>query len=76
MKLTTIQLYDETKKKLENKKIHPRESYDEVIKRVLGHETLPSMNEMFTKGDKLKQKKAYSDKEVISISHALRGRHG
>ena len=74
LKLSSIQLYEDTKKKLGNKKIHPRESYDTVIKRILEQEKLPSMEEMFMIGDKLKQKKNYTTKEVITISHELRGK--
>ncbi len=72
MKLTSIQLYEETKRKLEDKKIHPRESYDSVLKRVLENEKLPSMEEMFRLGDELRQKKKYTTKDVIEISHGLR----
>ena len=74
MKLTSIQVYEETKEKLEDKKMHPRESYDSVLKRVLENENLPSMEEMFGIGDKIKQKKKYTTKEVIEISHRLRKR--
>jgi len=74
LKLSTIQLYEDTKKKLENKKVYPRESYDSVIKRVLETEKLPSMEEMFRYGDKLRQKKKYTTKEVIDLSHSLRGK--
>lgn len=75
LKLSTIQLYEDTKKKLENKKIYPRESYDSVIKRVLETEKLPSMEEMFRYGDKLKQKKRYTTNEIINLSHSLRGKN-
>lgn len=72
LKLTSIQLYEETKKKLEEKKIYPRESYDSVIKRILESENIPTMEEMFKIGDKIKQNKVYSTKEIIEISHELR----
>lgn len=74
MKLTSIQLYEDTKGKLEDRKIHPRESYDSVLKRMLENEELPSMEEMFKIGDRLKQKRKYSTKEVINLSHELRRR--
>ena len=74
MKLTTIQLDEGTKNKLENKKIHPRESYDSVLKRILDNERLPSMEEMFQKSDKIKQKKKYTTSEIIEISHGLRAK--
>ena len=71
MKLTTVQLYEDTKKKLEMKKTHPRESYDSVIRRVIESEEIPSMEEMFEKGDKIKQRRSYSTKEIIKLSHEL-----
>ena len=73
MKISTIQVYDNTKKKLENKKVHPRESYDSVIKRILEDEKMPSIEQMFKHGDALKQKKKYSTKEVIKLTHELMG---
>lgn len=72
MKLTTIQLHEDTKEKLEYRKTHPRESYDSVLKRVLENEEIPSMEEMFRQVDKVKQKRKYSTQEVIDISHSLR----
>jgi len=33
---------------------------------------LPSIEEMFTIGDKIKEKKEYSTEEIIKISHELR----
>ena len=72
MKLTSIQLYEETKKKLERKKTNPRESYDSVVNRILEDEEIPSMEEMFRIGDKIKQKRKYSTKEIIELTHELR----
>jgi hypothetical protein len=72
MKISSIQVYEDTKLKLERKKVHPRESYDSVLKRVLENEKIPSMQEMFEYGDKLKQKRNYRTKEVIKITHELR----
>ena len=57
--------YEDTKEKLEDRKIHPRESYDSVLKRVLENDELPSMEEMFKQVDQIKQKKKYSTQEVI-----------
>jgi len=74
MKLTTIQLHEDTKEKLEDRKVYPRESYDSVLKRMLENEEIPSMEEMFRIGDNLKQKKKYSTEEVIELSHRLRGK--
>ncbi|HLD96952.1 MAG TPA: hypothetical protein VI934_01265 [Candidatus Nanoarchaeia archaeon] len=74
MKLTTIQVSEETRKKLESKKAHPRESYNEVIMKILENEEIPSMEEMFRKGDSIKQSRQYSTEEIIELSHALRAR--
>ena len=73
MKISSIQVYEDTRIKLERKKVHPRESYDSVIKRILETDKIPSMEEMFEYGDKLKQNKKYNTKEVIKITHELRG---
>lgn len=74
MKLTTIQLYEDTKKEIDKRKQHPRESYNDVLLRILKYEEVPSMEEMFCRGDLIKQKKLYTTKEVIDLSHALRGK--
>ncbi len=74
MKLTSIQIYEETKKELENKKLHERESYDSVLKRMLESERIPSIEDMFREGDQLIQKKKCATKEIIEISHELRGK--
>ena len=74
MKLSSIQLHEDTKEKLENKKIHSRESYDSVIRRILENEKIPSIEEMFRQGDKIKQKKKYATEEIIEMSHELRGK--
>jgi len=34
-KLTTISLTEATRKELENRKIHPNQSYEEIIKQIL-----------------------------------------
>lgn len=69
MKLTTVQLYEDTKRKLESKKLHQRESYDSALKRILEGEEIPSMEEMFRIGDGIKQKRRYTTKEIIKMSH-------
>ena len=74
LKLTSIQLYEETKKKLERKKSHPRESYDSVVNRILEDEEIPSMEEMFRQADKIKEQKKYTTKELVEMIHARRGR--
>ena len=71
MKLTTIQLREETRKKIEQKKEYPKETYDEVITRMLDNEGIPTIDEMFQKGDGIHQKKRFSTQEVIKISHSL-----
>ena len=70
---TTIQISEETRKKLEQKKIHPRESYDAVLRRVFAFEEVPSLQEMFRYTDTLKQKRKYTTEEIIVMSHSLRG---
>ena len=74
MTLTTIQLDENIKERLEDKKIHPRESYNSVLKRMLEDEEIPSMEEMFKQVDKIKQRRKYSTQEVIEISHSLRAK--
>ncbi len=71
LKISTIQLREDTKKKLESKKVHPRESYNAVLQRMLDYEDIPSMEEMFKRGDSLKHRK-YSTEEIIRMSHRLR----
>ena len=73
-KITSIQLYQDTKRKLERRKSYPEESYDTVIKRLIDMENIPSMEEMFRDGDKLKQKKIYTTKEVVDMIHKQRER--
>ncbi len=72
MKLTTIQLKEETKRELEVKKLHPRESYDDVIHRMLESESIPSLEEVFRMGDKIRQKRVYTTAEVVAMTHQLR----
>ena len=75
MKLTTIQLYEGTKNKLEQKKLTPRESYDQVINRILEQEEIPTLDEAFRMCDELKQTRRYSTKDVLELSHGWRDRH-
>ena len=74
MKLTSIQLYEETKKKLERKKVNPRESYDSVVNRILEDEEIPSMEEMFRQADNIKDQKKYTTKELVDMIHTRRGK--
>ncbi len=74
MNLTTIQVKQDTKKKLEQKKIHPKESYDEVIQRVLELEGFPSIEEVARIGSSIKQDKIFSTAEVIALTHRHRGK--
>ncbi|MDP7115689.1 MAG: hypothetical protein QF632_03115 [Candidatus Woesearchaeota archaeon] len=72
MKLTSIQLHDTTKKKLEQMKKHPKESFDAVVNRIIEMDDTPSMEEMFRRGDAIKQKKIYSTEEIIKLTHRMR----
>ena len=72
MKITTIQLYENTKRRLSQKKEHPNESYDSVLKRMLEDEEIPDINEMYRKCDEMKEKRPYSREEVVRITHELR----
>lgn len=74
MKLTSIQVYEDTRKRLAGKKSLPRESYDAVIRRLLESESIPGMEEMFRIGDAMKQKRVYTKKGIIGLTHALRRR--
>ena len=74
MKITTIQVYDDTKRKLNHIKERPNESYDSVLKRILDSKDISSMQEMFIKGDKIRQKKKYTTNEMIEIAHGLRSK--
>lgn len=74
MSLTTIQIREETRKRLERKKAHPRESYDDVVQRMLESEDIPSMEEMFRIGDSMRQKRRYSTEEVVRLTHELRNK--
>lgn len=72
MNLTTIQVREETRKQLEGKKAHPRESYDAVLQRMLEADNIPSMEEMFRKADSMKQKREYTTEEIVKLTHELR----
>ena len=60
------------RKKTKIKKPHSKESYDSILKKMLEAEDIPSMEEMFRIGDKIKQRKKYSTEEVVKMSHELR----
>ncbi|HLC63091.1 MAG TPA: hypothetical protein VJJ21_02120 [Candidatus Nanoarchaeia archaeon] len=75
MNITTIQVYEDTKKMLDKIKQYPRESYDNVIKRVfqsIPSKQLPTMEEMFKRGDDIHKGKKVSTQKVVELSHALR----
>lgn len=72
MNLTTIQVRQETKKRLDRRKEYPRETYDEVIQKILEEDEIPSMKEMFRLCDQMKQDKIYSTEEVIALTHRWR----
>ncbi len=74
MKITTIQLYGDTKRRLSQKKEHPNESYDSVIKRMLEDEEIPDIHEMYKKCDEMKEKKIYNTQQVVKLSHELRNK--
>ena len=74
MNITTIQIREETRKKLAMKKVHPRESYDAVLQRMFEADSIPSMEEMFRIGDSVKQKRRYSTEEVVRLTHELRAK--
>ena len=71
MQITTIQLYENTKKELEKIKLHHRESYDDVIKRLLESELAPSLEEMFERTERLKHRK-HTTKEIVKMIHDAR----
>jgi predicted CopG family antitoxin len=71
MKITSIQVCEDTRKKLEGKKLYARESYNDVIERIMEDEDTPSMEEMFKRAEKMKMEK-YSTKDVVRIIRELR----
>ncbi len=71
MKITTIQIYEDTRKMLAQKK-KAGESFDTVIRRMLELEDVPSMEEMFREADKIKQERVYSTGEVVRMIRKLR----
>ena len=74
MKLTSIQVREDTRKLLASRKTHPGESYDSVIRKVLESDSIPGMEEMFRIGDNMSQKRSYTAKEIVGITHQLRRR--
>ena len=73
--MTTIQLSELTRKKIEKKKLYPKESYDAVLKRMLESDQIPDVEEMFRIGQKMNQAKHYSSKEIVEMSHEYRKRN-
>ncbi len=71
MKVTSIQLHEDLKMKLESKKLYARESYESVIKRMLEEGETPSMEELFRRADSLKMKR-HSAGDVVKLIHQLR----
>lgn len=71
MSLTTIQISNTTKKKLEHRKLHPRESYESVLRRVFHDDHTPSLKEIFERGDKIPQR-VYTTNEIVELIHELR----
>lgn len=69
MKITTIQLHENTRRDLEQRKKHPKESYEEVIRRILNSDDIPSMEEMFKEAAKLKHR-PYTAEELVKLSHS------
>ncbi len=66
--VTTIQLDEEVKKKLEMLKIHPRETYNEVIKRLIESSeeelSLQTIKNIEKALEDVKKGRVYSTKEV------------
>ncbi len=67
MKITTIQLCESTRKQLETKKLHPRESFDSVLNRLMKEDDFPTLEEMFERSKKLKHRK-YSTEEIVRMT--------
>jgi predicted transcriptional regulator len=59
---TTIQIKEETKKRLNSMKLHPRETYEEVIERMI--EDLSKLNEQTVKEIEEARKEIESGKFV------------
>jgi predicted CopG family antitoxin len=74
MKMTTIQIEEKLKKELDKRKTHPRESYNDVLKRMLEDEEVFTLEDAFKLADSVKEQKKYSTKEVIELTHELRKR--
>lgn len=73
MKTTTIQIHEETRKGLELRKKHARESYNAVLQRMLSHEAIPSMEQVVEMGKAIRESKRYSTDEVVALIHRSRG---
>lgn len=73
MSLTTIQVSRSTKKKLEQHKLHPRETYESVLRRVVREERVPPLDELFARGDRIPQKR-HTPQEIVAMIHEMRER--
>ena len=67
MKITTIQLYEGTRKQLEAKKLYSRESFDSVLQRIMKEDDFPTLEEMFERSKQLKHRK-YSTEEIVRMT--------
>ncbi len=67
MKITSIQLYEMTRNRLELRKLHPRESFDSVVQRLIKEDNSPTIEEMFERSKKLKHRK-YSTEEIVRMT--------
>ncbi|MBI2135912.1 hypothetical protein HYU06_02490 [Candidatus Woesearchaeota archaeon] len=54
------------------KKQHPRETYDQIIKRIIENEEIPSMEEMFRRCDQIKDQKHYTTQQIVDMCHGMR----
>jgi pantoate kinase len=71
MKLTTIQVREETRRELERRKSHPRETYDAIVTKMLKEHKAPTLEEAFAISDRFRQKRTYSTEEVVKMKHEL-----
>lgn len=64
--ITTIRLHEETKKKLEKRKVHPREPYEDVLKRLLSESREKNPREQALE-DYIEKIKVRSEKKIQKI---------
>lgn len=74
MKQTTIQINEGIRKELEMRKLHPRESYNAVLGRMLETEQLPTLEQAFSLAEALKEPLKFSTKDVVGLIHKQRGK--